>query len=236
MKRLLRLLKPNKTDRGSTLIEMVVSFALLAVFVSTATLIISNVTTLYYRVRGESYARQVGDIVTQKISSQLEGAKYNALNAAMNPCIYSEDKFSFGKKEKISGNSIAFYDRTNTRVRIFADEDEGIVKIYYYPITDENTPSNDREATYWTFDKKMYNGYEITRLDFAMANDAATNSTLSDLYSVEKMNASQYPSNVMAIYMTLKSEKYGTYNICRYVYMYDFPTDGDFINKAAKED
>ncbi len=236
MKRFLRLLKPNSSYKGSTLIEMVVSFTLLAIFVSTAALIISNVTTLYYHVRGESYARQVGDIVTQKISSQIEGSKYSEINADLNCCIFKESELSAqdSKHEKISGNSIAFYDRTDTRIRIFADEDEGIVKIYYYPIVDETNSANNRKGTYWTFDKKVYNGYKITRLDFAAAN-STLNETLASQYKISDVDKNQYPSNIMVVYMTLKSEKYGEYNICRFIELYNYPEDVDSIAEKASE-
>ena len=215
---------------------MVVSFTLLAIFVSTAALIISNVTTLYYHVRGESYARQVGDIVTQKISSQIEGSKYSEINADLNCCIFKESELSAqdSKHEKISGNSIAFYDRTDTRIRIFADEDEGIVKIFYYPIVDETNSANNREGTYWTFDKKVYNGYRITRLDFAPAN-TALNESLASQYNITDVDKDQYPTNVIVVYMTLKSEKYGEYNICRFVKLYNYPEDSDCIVVKDKE-
>lgn len=243
---MIRLIKEKlniKSSRsGSTLIEMVVSFTLLAIFLSTATVIISNVTNLYYHVRGESYARQVGDIVTQKIVSEISGARYSATNNNYNPVIYTESELSVGDGEKVVGNSIAFYDGTDTRVRIFASgyasgkdpNDDGIFQIFYYPIKDETDSTNDRVGTYWGFDKKIYNGYKITRMNFAQAN-TSLNEQLAAEYNIADVHKEQYPSNVMAVYMTLKSEKYGEYNICRFVKMYDYPEDvDDFIIKASE--
>ena len=74
--------KPNKENKGTTLVEMIVSFTLLAIFVSASVIVIANVTTLYYRVRGENYARQIGDIVTNKIASEVSGAEYSTRNTS----------------------------------------------------------------------------------------------------------------------------------------------------------
>ena len=245
--RLISKLNISSSHRGSTLIEMVVSFTLLAIFLSTATIIISNVTNLYYHVRGESYARQVGDIITQKITSEVASARYSQTNSNYNPCIYKESELTVGDHDRVAGNSIAFYDGTDTRVRIFASyltaqdyangadaKDDGVFQIYYYPITDENDSNNDRVGTYWTFDKKVYNGYKITRLNFAPAN-SALNESLAAEYNIADVKAADYPSNVMAVYMTLKSEKYGEYNICRFVKMYDYPEKTDLIVVKDKE-
>ena len=216
----------HKKNKGSTLIEMVVSFALLAIFVSTSVVIISNVTNLYYHVRGESYARQIGDIVVNKISSEVSQAMYNKKNSASNPTIYSEDYLNGDTSEKINGNSIELYDRTNTRIRIYSSD--GILKIYYYPITDEtvSTGENDLESVYWTFDKNIYNGYEIEDLQFAPAN-SSMNESLANAYEVPDTDITEYNSNVIAVYMKIKSDKYGTFNVCRYVRLYNQPEGKD---------
>ena len=81
----------KRRNAGTTLIEMVISFALLGLFVACATVVITYVTNLYYHVRGESYARQVGDIVVNKIQSEIAGATYNAGDGF--PYIDKSDEF-----------------------------------------------------------------------------------------------------------------------------------------------
>ena len=220
--------------KGSTLIEMVVCFTLLAIFVSTAAIIITNVTNLYYHVRGESYARQVGDIICAKIVSEIEECNYNKYNDAYNPCIFEESSLSVGNNDSIDGNSLMLYDETDTKVRIFASD--GILKIFYYPITDETAEEGPQKiaSTYWTFDKKVYNGYEIKNLKFAPANNQL-NSDCASEFSQGSVVPDDYPSNVMVVYMTLKSEKYGTYNICRYVKMYNFSENYSGIKIKTSE-
>ncbi|MBO4311345.1 MAG: hypothetical protein J5856_09820 [Lachnospiraceae bacterium] len=219
--------KSNKENRGTTLVEMVVSFTLLAIFVSASVVIISNVTTLYYRVRGESYARQVGDVVATKIASEISNSKYSDKDSSSNPLIVGETTFS-EDSSLIAGNSLMLYNITDTKIRIFASKDEGILKIYYYPVTiegDTDAQTKINPASYWTFDKSIYNGYEIEELCFVQA-DKPENETAAARFGAGDTSCSDYPANVIAVYMTLKSDRYGRFNICRYVKLYSAPDSG----------
>ena len=209
--------------RGTTLIEMVVSFALLGIFVAMSTVIISNVTGLYYRVRGENYARQVGDIVINKVSSEISGSIYEKRNYSLNPKIDLDEEFTLVENGVVntvetSGNSIVLYDRTDTGVRMYASD--GILQIYYIPIEDEITPENNRTGVIWKFDPQIYNGYKITRMVFAPANQTE-NQAYAAAFEMEEPEISDYDANVIAVYMSLESGKYGRFNICRYVRLYN---------------
>ena len=208
----------KRKDKGTTLVEMVVSFTLLAIFVSVSVVIISNVTVLYYRVRGESYARQVGDIITNKVASEISGAQYSVKNTESNFIIESSSDFKTrindeGKdytllknfNESIDGNVVTLYDRTNTRISVYSSK--GIMNILYYPIKDEtvDNQSRDREPIIWTFDDKIYNGYFIESMQFS------------------KADSNEYPPNIVVLNMKLKSNKYGEFDICRYIKMYNYP-------------
>ena len=212
---------------------MIVSFTLLAIFVSASVIVIANVTTLYYRVRGENYARQIGDIVTNKIASEVSGAEYSTRNTASN--LYIKNEGDFKSKftqitDDIDGNTITLYDRTGTKVSIFASD--GILKIYYHEINDEINSDNSREAIYWTFDENVYNGYHIEELYFAQAA-GPENQTIAQNFGIESANADDYPSNVLAVYMTLKSDQYGQFDICRYVKVYSAPESGWSMTEAG---
>ena len=148
-----------------------------------STVIISNVTGLYYHVRGESYARQVGDIVVNKVSSEISGSFYETRNNTLNARVDVNSDFTIMLNNSEStvtpdGNSIVLYDRTNTGVRIYASE--GVLQIYYLPIDDQITPENTREGVVWKFDPQIYNGYEIKALYFARLI-RRVNKTIADL-------------------------------------------------------
>lgn len=217
-----RKLNTNK-NKGMTLVEMIVCFALLSIFVTVSTLVISNVITLYYRVRGESYARQVGDIVAKKITSELSGAEY-ANDSSIDPIIEKKNP----NDETVDGNVITVVDSTDTKISMYAED--GILKIYYHKITDENDSDNNREPVIWTFDKKMYNGYQIDSLDFAQAC-SSKNTALATKYDVTA--TTDYPTNVIVVYMKLSSPKYGKFTIVRYVKMYNAPETGATITDTS---
>lgn len=217
-----RKLNTNK-NKGMTLVEMIVCFALLSIFVTVSTLVISNVITLYYRVRGESYARQVGDIVAKKITSELSGAEY-ANDSSIDPIIEKKNP----NDETVDGNVITVVDSTDTKISMYAQD--GILKIYYHKITDENDSDNNREPVIWTFDKKMYNGYQIDSLDFAQAC-SSKNTALATKYDVTA--TTDYPTNVIVVYMKLSSPKYGKFTIVRYVKMYNAPETGATITDTS---
>ena len=225
-----KLNRHTADNKGMTLVEMIVSFMLLSIFVLMSTIIISNIITLYYRVRGESYARQVSDIVMKKITSEISGAKYFD-SEDLNPIINSDPQGT----EEIDGSAITIIDSTDTKIRIYAND--GIMKIHYYKIKDDTVAGgvNDRQAVTWTFDKKMYNGYSIKKLDFVHACelDEQKADYISETYGI---NADKnYPSDVVAVYMKLSSPKYGTFNIVRYVKLYNFPEEGYTISDGHSD-
>ncbi len=212
--------------KGMTLVEMVVSFALLSLFVSAAAVVIFNVTNLYYHVRGENYARQVADVVVEKVISEISGAKYNKNFTTANPKIYT----SSSAVEEITGegcvnSAIELYNRTDTKVLIYANS--GILRIYYYEITDTRPgyEDNNRKATFWNYDRNVYNNFTIEKMDFAQACDSR-NVSLANEYEIgEVPDTSAYDQNVVAVYMRMKSPKYGSFTICRYVRLYNAPAD-----------
>lgn len=207
--------KKTKSNKGMTLVEMVVSFALLSIIVAASTVIISNVTVLYYRVRGENYARQISNIVITKITSEVSGAKFSTKNVAANPRILKKiDGVT------LDGNAIELYDRTNTRVRIYSEN--GHLKVHYPSITVEDDDTKNRTDTDWNYDEKIYNGFTIDELYFVQA-DAYENTDLATRYGITGFDMTQYPDNVIAVYMTLSSPKYGKFQVYRYVRVYEAP-------------
>ena len=205
--------KKNKRNGGSTLVELIVCFALLGIFMSAATVIISNVTMLYYSVKGETYAQQVSDIVIKKIAGELEGARVYADNPVSYPVIYRPD----GSTDR-AGNKMEVYNRTDTLVQIYAED--GLLKLRYLPINpdlpkdEEDEKTKRYEETIWTFDEKMYQGFLVKELRFVPAD----RTSIDDTDSTEEK---EYPVNVVAVYLTLESPKYGEFNTYRYIRMYN---------------
>ena len=208
--------KVNRDNKGMTLVEMVVSFALLGILVAASTVIISNVTMLYYRVRGENYARQISNIVITKVTSEIAGAKIDNKNTAANPKILK----SVDGVDDISGNAVRLFDRTDTEVVIYVKD--GVLVINYPKIRDEENPDNNRVSTDWKYDKSIYNGFSIKELYIVQAA-TADNEEIAARYGVTGVVQNNYPDNIVAVYMTLDSPKYGEFKVYRYIKIYEAP-------------
>lgn len=212
-------------NKGMTLIEMVVSFALLSLFISAAAVVIFNVTNLYYHVRSENYGRQIADIVVEKVTTEISGAKYSKNFATTNPKIYtSYDDVIDITGERCDSSAIELYNRTDTRVLVYACN--GILRIYYYEINDTRPGGEDsRRATFWNYDRNVYNNFTIEKMDFAQACDQR-NEELAGEYEIGEIpDISAYDQNVIAVYIRMKSPQYGSFTVCRYIRLYNAPAD-----------
>ncbi len=212
-----------KRSKGFTMVEMIVTFALLSIFMLVVTAVVSNIVNSYYRVKGETYAYQVADILSGKLRGEIEGAKYN--NGAP-----SDIPVLGISTESLIGDTISLYDKTDTHVKIgLEDRSDGSgykdLYVHYFDIVYASDPDKDRNATVWKFDESAYNGFGITELRFAKADKLGT--VYDDGFAYDDYMArvadDTYPENVIAVFMTLKSPKYGEYHICRMIKMYNFP-------------
>lgn len=169
--------------------EMIVTFALLALFMVAATRIISYTIGIYYAVSGNSYGLQVSNMISNKIVGQIEGA-----SAAANPTVVSDS----------SGiDRISFVDGTGSNITISASPQvqadgtqEGMyINIHYDEVTEGSIPY---EAVNWRFDAKAYMGYNVKSLRFESPGD-------------------DYPDNVLKMTLILHSNRYGDYETSYYL-------------------
>ncbi len=198
-------------NMGTTLIEMLVCFMMLAIFLTAAFSVITHLSKLYYQVKGETYGKQVSDILLTKIQSEIEGAKSGSDEILIN-----------GSATNSSGTKMTFYDRTNTKIDLYSED--SLLKIKYHSFTDEVTGVNKNENT-WKFDKNVYNGFEVKNLQFLKAanlgkagNESAT--SLAQSYGVS-VSEGDYGNDVMLVLLELDSHHYGTYKSYRFIKMYN---------------
>ena len=205
-------------NRGTTLVEMLVCFVLLAIFLVAAFSIITHIASLYYQVKGETYGKQVSDIILEKAQAEIEGAKLDG-----DVILFGEGETE-GAADNTAGSNITLYDKTNTKVMLFADElsdtcSDVVFKIHYYEFTNEEGKTN---ANTWKFDKNVYNGYQISELKFIRGgslNDG-TNQALANSYGIN--DTTGYGNDVVVILLKLHSERYGDYKSYRFVRMYNY--------------
>lgn len=176
-------------NAGLTLTEMIVSFALLALFMVAATRVISYTIGIYYVASGNTYGLQVSNMISNKIVGQIEGA-----SSAKEPQIVTDG----------SGiDQISFVDGTGSNITITASPQikadgipEGMyINIHYDAVTEG---SIKYDAVDWRFDSKAYMGYTVKELRFESPGD-------------------DYPDNVMKMTLVLHSDRYGDYITTYYI-------------------
>ncbi|MCR5214203.1 MAG: hypothetical protein K6E10_07280 [Eubacterium sp.] len=230
--RIKNLIKRFKNNCGTTLVEMIVTFAMLAILMTVFATIISSIVNMYYDMQGETYGRQVTDIVMEKVVSEIQGAKYS-------DGLESDIPVFGNSQDNLVGDTLSLYDKTDTHVtlgkvqRTSTDYYELVVDYSEIIYTSAENADKSREATTWKYDTNVYNGYGIKELKFVRADKLAdvydgtnvgSSATAFDYSSyMDRVSNDIYPSNVIAVFMTLDSPKYGEYKTVEFVRMYNFP-------------
>ncbi len=223
---------------GVTLVELVVAFALLGLFLALSCQVIASCMRVYYQVKGTSYGRQVTETLMDKITGEIEGAQVSISRGTGE----SEDKTL---KIYGDGRVIELYDRTGSHICVttahakdkIRDPENGDLSaevyqgdgdqllFYYYAVLSSTSGAGGSqtkvtryEAVDWTFDKASYMGYQVEKLRFSQADPTGA----------------VYPKNVIKVELKIKSGRYGSYKATRYVECYNFSEPADF-DKIADE-
>ena len=198
-------------NRGMTLVEMIVSFALLAIFLASAAAIIGTITSMYFEIKGENYSRQVSDIILEKIESEIDGAKFESGGTINEPKI---QKSITGNDEVgvDEGPAIVLTDKTDTKLKMYSDNGELV--IHYYPIGDSYG------STDWKFDKSVYNHFTIDELIFVKGDKLGSSGVDCSEFGLD--NPGTYGPDIMVVFLKIHSARYGDYYSYRFVKMYNY--------------
>lgn len=140
----------SKDNRGVTLTEMVVTFALVGIFMASAISIISSAVITHSELTASMYAQSVGEMLLDKVTGELaaaraDGGKSIALGTALAE-----------SEEETYGDGAAFYDREGKSV--ICTVEEGLLHFHY-------------EDFDWALDPKAYMGFRITQMEIRRRND-----------------------------------------------------------------
>ena len=197
-------------NRGMTLIEMVVSFVLIGLFMVAASKVISNTVIVYYEAKGITCGMQVSGILTAKIRGETEGAKQEYLT---HTSIDESGKLVENTMPYmicVSSNKLEFVDKKGSQVSISVNAEQYLVVHYEALETEENGTLVTIPETDWTFDKKAYMGYTVKELSFSQPKG-------------------EYGNNIICMNLVLTSEKYGNYSVTEYFECYNFDSMTDMI-------
>lgn len=198
--------KKFNNNSGMTLIELIVTFALLGLFMVAAGKVIADTVNVYYQAKSIQTGMQVSSIISTKITGEIEGALDDGSLEGSRSIRILED----GNKIELCDNAGSHIYITN---EVKTDEDSGYMLIYYYPIAEEGEDISKAEGSNWTFDKKTYMGYKIKELKFVK---------LSEITDSSDEDYNKYSGNVIRMTLTITSERYGDYTTTTYIECYNF--------------
>ncbi|SEQ11493.1 hypothetical protein SAMN02910369_01234 [Lachnospiraceae bacterium NE2001] len=202
-------------NSGTTLIEMLVCFILLAIFLVCASSLISSISMLYYSIKGEIYAREVSDIILEKVVSEVDGAIYfktGDTSGGTNPVISSDNV------------SIDLYDKTNTHVVL--EKKNNKLNVHYPAISNIGGEGavKSREASDWGFSNNMYNGFELTDIHFYRGG-ITTEINQASKYGLDGLDLKNYDNNVVLVTIQMHSDRYQDYYYYRFIRLHNVPNN-----------
>ena len=193
---------------GLTLIELIVTFALLGLFMVAASKVISDTVNVYYSAKSIQTGMQVSSIISTKISGEIEGALVEGVVEGDSTTSIDEG----GKIEFSNNNGSHIYITTEKE----SETNKSYMLIYYYPLAEEDEETGEvsvDDGSKWTFDKKTYMGYDIKELKFEK---------LSELSDTTDPDYGKYNGNIIRMTLTIHSERYGDYTTTNYIECYNF--------------
>lgn len=187
--------KTGTGKSGFTLVEFVVTFALLLIFTTGTCRVMADSMKVYYKIRGLNNSQQVIDMLMEKISGEIEGAQVGVEN--------TDPEKDTRMRLSADSKSISLANRSSSYVTISATEDsEKYLNIHYRKVQGAGS-----EVVYqnvdWKFDPKAYLGFSIKELKFELSGD-------------------EYRRNVIKVTLTITAPEYGDFTSVRYVGCYNY--------------
>ncbi len=196
--------KKTAENKGATLVEMVVVFALLSIFMVSVTQVISSAVMLFNNINFVAAETEVEDMIMTKVSGVLSSA-----NGEIDP-----PDLGTNNSNPDVNTTVKMFDRTRTKIEMGVSDNKLYVKypsveITGVPTTNPET-NGERLATnpyIWTFPEKSYQGFYIKNL------------------KIEKAGAG-YPANVYKISLTLGREGFADVTSVKYIKCFSLPETG----------
>lgn len=202
--------------RGVTLVELIVTFALIGLFMTAATSMLTSTLKLFTRMQATSRAITVSDMLLDKIAGEITAAIVPPENSTNGYYFWLQPKSVAKEGEP---RWVVFRNRSKSPIAIFAAEaqedgkanietmGQGELFIRYYSVSEhEGRAVHELD---WHFDSRVYMGYSIDKLWF------------------EQEYGDEHP-NVVKIHLTLRNPRTGfVYSTFRYAenYNYDFASN-----------
>lgn len=240
---------PICDKKGVTMVELIVTFALISIFVVLSGQIIASAITVYTRIQNVEYGKQVSDTIMNKIAGELSGAQVASIqydspvsDPAASPDPYTIKLYNSDRTVSAPGkgcDTIEFRDENGSRVKIH----KGRPKSYSYNATNnsENATSYDNNNPV-NWDKQLIVHYFVTKSGTGAEAiyepvDWTFDKKIYQGFHIEKLTFSRpdynvYPWNIIKVELELASDAHGTYKTTRYIECYNFK---DYEEKITED-
>lgn len=182
---------------GVTLVELIVTFAMIGLFMTAAAFMITSSLRLFTRMQATSRAITVSDMILDKVAGEISAAAFPVGQP-------KQDDYYFWLDP--NGEWVVFKNRLDSPIAIFAanrNEDgtaktdtlgEGELFVRYYKLEGSNV--QQQAELDWRYDDRVYMGYRISDLRFSQADAGKDPSVIRiDLTLVHKDTKFEYPTH-----------------------------------------
>ena len=190
--------------RGTTLVELIVTFALIGIFMTAAAMVLTSSLSAFTRMTALGRAETVSDLLLDKIVGEISAANLPKQNYGYSFCMEQNDGSPWVAFDNRSSSKIAIYaSESSPEEQIPSELGEGQLFIKYYKGAAGSNTKAVREIN-WHFDSQVYMGYKIAGLTF------------------RREDKENHP-NVIRIDLKLKNDRTGfEYETFRYARCYNY--------------
>lgn len=204
-----------KEKSGITLVELIVAFALMGLFMTAASFVLTSSLRLFTRMQSVSSAVTVSDILLDKIAGEISAAKQPDLDPG--GMVFKDRGYYVwlgkdGNMDFGSGSEwITMWNRSGSPLAIYAEPDGALCLRYYETVRGEvgAVITGDLKTVpemNWHFDNGVYMGYRITEGGLTFSREDPEN----------------HP-NVIRIDLEIHNDRTGfTYRSSRYAECYNY--------------
>lgn len=155
--------------KGYTLIEIIVTFMLISMFLLAATVVTTSCMKIYIKVKSISTGQTVADSLTEKINGELSAAQKNTIDQEKSACLIIDSAYESGS------NSVTFINQKGIKVTTGLLEDvageetkateNGKMLVFHY--------YSDKKDTDWYYGRPTYHGFDLESVMFSRLSDTS---------------------------------------------------------------
>lgn len=206
-------------NKGMTMVELIVTFAILSIFMVATTMIMSSIVELYFNEKEVTNSIEVVQFIQAKITSELENADVSVMSSVNHKLSDTSEDYRDDGAIYIGSNSVEFTNKLGSHVTISLIQNPDNGKYYLNehfegvsggtitnPETGEEEPTPAIDPVDWQFNMKSYLGYSIESLEFKRAD----------------MVDASYDKNIIQVKLVVVSKNGRSYDATFYVDCFRF--------------